>query len=128
MCIEPRRVTVTSGDVIQDGVVLNITTDEAIRSILARIGWPSGGEYVGGVLSETWLPVSPVKVWATFVLNDVAHEIGNAACDTCWSGYPENHRCGGLLHGAFEDESWDEETGDEDVYLVYGCDRCGDPY
>lgn len=135
---EPRRHTVA------DGVFVNVDTDKVIRSILVRAGLPPQVTIVldeplvvqWGVSDEllaagdVWMrgvhfggPPAPDP--DAFTVDGTVHVVGDSACSECWSGYPETHRCGGLLHAVFYDESYDPETGDEQVYLSYRCDQCG---
>lgn len=59
----------------------------------------------------------------TFKVESFDHEIGNANCDECWTGYPKQCQCGGLVHAEFGDY-----IDCENAYLVYSCDKCGDNY
>lgn len=51
------------------------------------------------------------------------HEIGNAECPDCWSGFPVSCECGGLVHAEFGDED-----ADSNYWLHRKCDKCDDDY
>ena len=53
----------------------------------------------------------------------IKHKIINDICDECWSGYPQECACGGMIHAEFGDEN---RNGD--YWLEKECDRCGLKY
>ena len=59
-------------------------------------------------------------------IHEKDHETGNENCPQCWLGYPVKCKCGGLIHGEFEDEIWDEKLDDIEILVEHKCDKCGD--
>jgi hypothetical protein len=51
------------------------------------------------------------------------HEVGDAECGECWSGYPKQCDCGGLVHACFGDYT---NAAEGSYYLATKCDRCGE--
>lgn len=47
------------------------------------------------------------------------HEYGNPNCGECYFKPSVCKKCGGLIHNAYFDESWDS------IMLDYQCDKCG---
>ncbi len=55
------------------------------------------------------------------IIDGYAHIIGDKKCGECWSGYPRECECGGLIHASFGDENYDC-----DYWLYTKCDKCGE--
>jgi len=55
----------------------------------------------------------------TIYLGMYDHEIGDEDCGLCWTGYPQECECGGLIHAEMLDSDYNN------VYLVTKCDKCG---
>lgn len=51
------------------------------------------------------------------------HEVDNNRCQECWSSFPKNCECSGLVHAEFIKESWDRV-----LTLLFVCDKCGPNY
>jgi hypothetical protein len=56
---------------------------------------------------------------ADLILGDEAHSAGDPQCAMCLDEYPEPCACGGLIHGAPQDD------GENEVIVVTRCDGCG---
>jgi hypothetical protein len=48
------------------------------------------------------------------------HIINDKECVICWSGYPIQCECGGLIHATFGDED-----SDCNYWCYTQCDKCG---
>ena len=56
---------------------------------------------------------------ADLKLGDEVHSAGDPECAMCLDEYPEPCDCGGLIHGAPQDD------GENEVIVVTRCDSCG---
>ena len=55
-----------------------------------------------------------------FEIDGNEHQVSNKECPDCWSSFPVECECGGLIHAGFGDEN---RVGD--YWLYYKCDKCG---
>ena len=61
--------------------------------------------------------------------NGAAHVAGDAHCTWCACEYPLRCRCGGLIHGSDTEESYDAESGDITIFVLFQrCDQCGEDW
>ena len=85
-----------------------------VRGPPIRVTWGGGGRP-----GRRHVDCHGLGGMADLKLGDEVHSAGDPECAMCLDEYPEPCACGGLIHGAPQDD------GENEVIVVTRCDSCG---